>query len=81
MIYLPLYSRQNGIHVPQRNGLNQWNTEDRTRNFDEVYIPIPTLIHNQFPNYFPNRDTPFALITPNNDCLFVNFVKIVQKLL
>lgn len=69
MIYLPLYSTQGGIHVPERSGLNHWNADGRPRNFNEVYIPIPAVIHRIFPNYLPNRDTYFALITPNNDLL------------
>ena len=66
-IYLPLYSynRSRGCFVPERSGLNQWNANGRPRNYNEVYIPIPIAIRNNFPNFFPDRDTAFTLRLPS----------------
>ena len=50
-IVLPLYSPNRG-DVPQRSGLNQWNAQGRVRHPDEVYIPIPTWIHDTFDTFF-----------------------------
>lgn len=62
-IYLPLYGR--GMKVFEKSGLNQWNAGGRTRNKNEVYIPIPKYIHDNFPNFFPNRQQRFLLRLPN----------------
>ncbi|MDO4224024.1 MAG: NgoFVII family restriction endonuclease [Acinetobacter sp.] len=67
-VILPLYSTRNGL-VPERSGLNQWNANGRKRTLDEVYIPIPIQIHQYFPNFFPSRDEPFDLITPDGNIL------------
>lgn len=58
-IILPLYSIRDG-NVPERSGLNQWNAGGRSRHPDEVYIPIPSWIHNEFNDFFvytKNRKT------------------------
>lgn len=81
MIYLPLYSTQGGIHVPERSGLNQWNANGRTRNPDEAYIPIPRLINEVFNDYLPDRETPFALITPNDDLFICKVCQACSKAL
>lgn len=67
-VILPLYSTKNGL-VPEKSGLNQWNAWGRKRSLDEVYIPIPMQIHQCFPNFFPSRDVPFELVTPDNKVL------------
>jgi hypothetical protein len=80
-IYLPLYSTRSRFREVQRSaGLNQWNASGRTRNEDEVYIPIPIWIHRIFSDFFPydlnayydareNNETyesdPFVLELPN----------------
>ena len=63
-VILPLFSLKGGKNVPTKSGLNQWNANGRTRDFDEVYIPVPKEIHNLYPHFFPPRDTPFILQTP-----------------
>ncbi len=62
-VYLPLYGRN--IEVFEKSGLNQWNAKGRARHANEIYIPVPIAIHNNFPNFFPSRDTPFSLKLPN----------------
>ncbi len=62
-IYLPLYGQNKTVF--EKSGLNQWNAAGRKRDANEVYIPIPAIIHKLFPNFFPDRDHPFALILPN----------------
>lgn len=57
-VILPLYSTRNGL-VPERSGLNQWNANGRKCSLDEVYIPIPIQIHQNFPDFFSSRDVPF----------------------
>lgn len=64
-IFLPLYSTRNG-EVAERSGLNQWNARGRARTANEVYIPVPRLIHKNYPNFFPPRDVGFNLYLPNN---------------
>lgn len=63
-IILPLYSTRTN-EVPEHSGLNQWNANGRRRSLDEVYIPIPKFIHNKYPDFFPSRDKPFNLTTPD----------------
>ncbi|MBU5270131.1 restriction endonuclease PLD domain-containing protein [Clostridium cochlearium] len=64
-IYLPLFSDKGVRNVPERSGLNQWNARGRARDYNEVYIPIPSLIHKKFPGFFPPRDISFNLKLPN----------------
>lgn len=68
-VILPLYSNRGTLHIPERSGLNQWNAKGRARDPNEVYIPIPKYIHNLYPNFFPNRDSPFELILPDGKSL------------
>lgn len=64
-VVLPLYSERGGISVPEKSGLNQWNASGRPRNYNEVYIQVPSLINKKFPEFFPPRDTPFILNLPD----------------
>jgi hypothetical protein len=64
-VFLPLYGR-NKIVFP-KSGLNQWNAGGRDRHHNEVYIPVPIVVHQLFPKFFPNRDTPFTLKFPDGD--------------
>lgn len=69
-IILPLYSESGGVrNVPEKSGLNQWNAGGRRRNANEVYIPIPKSIHHSYPDFFPDRDTPFELRLPDGSVL------------
>jgi len=63
-VVLPLYSVRTG-EVPERSGINQWNALGRQRAFGEAYIPIPKALRINYPNFFPKRDIPFKLITPD----------------
>lgn len=64
-IYLPLYGRNRTVF--KKSGLNQWNAGGRARDPDEVYIPIPRVIHRTFPDFFPDRDTYFRLRFPDGE--------------
>ncbi|WP_097028592.1 NgoFVII family restriction endonuclease [Clostridium peptidivorans] len=64
-VYLPLFSDRGGRQVPPKSGLNQWNAGGRSRDYNEVYIPIPSWIHQSFPEFFPKRDESFNLKLPN----------------
>lgn len=79
-IVLPLYSTKNH-EVPEKSGLNQWNASGRVRNEDEVYIPIPAILHKLKPNFFPNRDTNFSLRLPNGNHLSVKVCQDNSKAL
>lgn len=61
-VLLPLYSTRYG-DVPERSGLNQWNAGGRPRDENEVYIPIPRIVHKKKPGFFPPRDQKFTLHT------------------
>lgn len=66
-VVLPLYSYEGRKkHVFPKSGLNQWNGRGRKRHLDEVYIPHPIKIRNEFDTFFPDRDTPFKVILPDN---------------
>lgn len=70
-VILPLYSydrkNKNVKYVPEKSGLNQWNAGGRKRDYNEVYIRIPSIINRKFPDFFPNRDTTFRLKLPNGE--------------
>lgn len=68
-VILPLYSNRGTPHIPERSGLNQWNAKGRPRDVNEVYIPIPRSIHNLYPYFFPDRDSPFELVLPDGSSL------------
>lgn len=63
-VVLPLYSTRTG-EVPERSGINQWNADGRARNFGEAYVPVPALVHDRYPGFFPPRDTHFTLEFPD----------------
>jgi len=66
-IYLPLYGKNKTVY--ERSGLNQWNARGRERDINEIYIPIPSIIHRLFPDFFPNREQPFNLKLPDGRIL------------
>ncbi|KAK3604869.1 hypothetical protein CHS0354_000532 [Potamilus streckersoni] len=72
-VTLPLYSLKesttNKKVVSQKSGLNQWNAGGRKRDVGEVYIPIPIQIHKRYPDFFPDRETPFNLHIPTGEVL------------
>lgn len=68
-VVLPLFSTRERGAVPLKSGLNQWNAGGRARDPDEVYIPVPALIHERNPTFFPQRDVPFVLKLPNGSHL------------
>lgn len=63
-VVLPLYSTESR-KVPEKSGLNQWNAAGRKRDYDEVYIPIPRIVHKKKSGFFPPRDHKFVLKTPD----------------
>jgi hypothetical protein len=64
-VVLPLYG--SGRKVYPKSGLNQWNACGRERNNGEVYIPVPKMIHDFFPEFFPSRHQTFNLRVPTNE--------------
>jgi hypothetical protein len=69
-IVLPLYGiKEKRKFVFEKSGLNQWNASGRKRDFGEVYIPIPIIIHQLYPNFFPSRDKEFNLKVPTGEVL------------
>ncbi|MFK5937176.1 MAG: restriction endonuclease [Sulfurimonas sp.] len=66
-LYLPLYGKNRVVFL--KSGLNQWNADGRERDVNEVYIPIPIIVHKNKPNFFPDRDKPFNLKLPNGNIL------------
>jgi len=78
-VYLPLYGR-NKI-VSERSGLNQWNASGRVRHSDEIYIPIPSKVHQYSPTFFPPRDTVFNLHLPSGEILNVKVCQDNSKAL
>lgn len=81
-IILPLYSIKNGQRIVfSKSGLNQWNAGGRKRNANEIYIPIPSYIHKQNPDFFPSKDTSFNLKLPNSQTLKVKLCQDNNKAL
>jgi hypothetical protein len=69
-VILPLYGLFKGEKfIFERSGLNQWNANGRKRDFGEIYIPIPALIHLKYRNFFPKRDQDFTLQIPTGEVL------------
>src|SRR5574343_118534 len=69
-VILPLYGfKEKRKFVFDKTVLNQWNASGRKRDFGEVYIPIPIIIHQLYPNFFPSRDTEFNLKVPTGEIL------------
>ena len=67
-VILPLYGiKDKRKFVFEKSGLNQWNASGRKRDFGEVYIPIPIIIHQLYPDFFPTRDTEFNLKVPTGE--------------
>lgn len=67
-VILPLYGiKDKQKFVFEKSGLNQWNANGRKRDFGEVYIPIPAIIHQLYPNFFPKRDQEFDLHIPSGE--------------
>ncbi|HRZ32190.1 MAG: restriction endonuclease [Flavobacterium sp.] len=67
-VILPLYGyKDKQKFVYEKSGLNQWNAGGRKRDFGEVYIPIPIIIHQLYPNFFPKRDQEFNLTVPSGE--------------
>ena len=89
-IILPLYSDRSG-NVELKSGLNQWNASGRKRNENEVYIPIPSWIHKEFPSFFDYKKEesrgdllttdPFQVILPNNKKLSMKVAQAGGKAL
>lgn len=64
-VILPLYGfKDKKKFVFEKSGLNQWNAGGRKRDFGEIYIPIPVIIHQLYPGFFPKRDKEFVLQIP-----------------
>jgi hypothetical protein len=69
-VILPLYGfKEKRKFVFEKSGLNQWNASGRKRDFGEVYIPIPIVINQLYPNFFPSRDSEFNLKVPTGEVL------------
>ncbi len=79
-VVLPLYSTRTG-EVPEKSGLNQWNANGRRRDYNEVYISVPQAIHKYFPDFFPDKDTPFDLLLPDGKTLSVKICQSGEKAL
>lgn len=80
-VVLPLYSTRGTIHVPEASGLNQWNAKGRTRDENEIYIPVPAKIHKEFPLFFPSEDEPFELKLPDGVSLSAKMCQQGRKAL
>lgn len=67
-VVLPLYGiKKKHKFVFEKSGLNQWNAGGRKRDVNEIYIPIPSIIHQKYPNFFPKRDEKFHLKVPTKE--------------
>lgn len=75
-IVLPLYSPKSG-EVQKHSGLNLWNAGGRKRNDDEVYIIIPSWIHQKIKDFFPYNTDDFK--TESFDVVFPNGIHVPMK--
>ena len=79
-IVLPLYSPKEN-KVQEKSGLNQWNANGRKRDYNEVYIPIPSIIHKKKEKFFnyntdDKKTAPFNVKLPNGKTLSM---KVAQQ--
>lgn len=69
-VVLPLYSNKSGTkRIEEKSGINFWNAGGRRRKYGEAYIPVPQMIHNVAPRFFPKRGTYFSLRLPDERTL------------
>ncbi len=66
-LFLPLYGKNRVVY--EKSGLNQWNADGRQRDVNEVYIPVPVVVHQHKPGFFPDRDQVFNLKLPDGKIL------------
>lgn len=80
-IYLPLYAPSSKDLEPGiSSGINQWNAGGRDRHEDELYIPVPSWIHQKFKGFFPdNNDDKFELELPDSTVLNAKMCQAGQK--
>lgn len=83
-VVLPLYSPRTG-EVEEKSGLNAWNAAPRSkggprRPHDEVYIVVPTWIHEEKPNFFNYRKGMDLRDVPHFDVKLPNKEKLTMKL-
>lgn len=85
-IVLPLYSYRSGI-VEKKSGLNMWNAAGRKRDENEVYIPIPSLIHKKKHGFFKYKDDEsrktdsFKVVLPSKREFFMKVTQAGGKAL
>lgn len=79
-IVLPLYSTRTK-NVEPSSGINQWNAAGRDRVFGEAYIPIPSWIHRDWPDFFPEKDVKFRVRLPNGQIISAKAVQQGRKAL
>jgi hypothetical protein len=81
-VVLPLYSSRGGAKsLPERSGLNQWNAGGRSRQPGESYIPIPKVVHDLEPDFFPARDRNFDLVLPTGQTVSAKTCQADRKAL
>lgn len=69
-VVLPLYgTRYREKEVQPKSAINQWNAGGRERKFGESYILIPIVIHQRYPDFFPDRDVKFKVKLPNGNII------------
>lgn len=80
-IYLPLYAPSSKDFEPgQKSGINQWNAGGRPRHENELYIPVPSWIHQKITGFFPNNNNDtFNLILPDGTRLKSKMCQAGQK--
>ncbi|MCK5823545.1 MAG: hypothetical protein KAG95_06050 [Bacteroidales bacterium] len=67
-VVLPLYGiKNNQKFIFEKSGLNQWNAGGRKRDINEIYIPIPAIIHKKYSEFFPKKDKKFHLRVPTKE--------------
>ena len=83
-VILPLYSPRTG-EVESKSGLNAWNAAPRSkggprRPHNEVYIIVPTWIHEAKPNFFNYRKEMDLKEVPHFQVTLPNKKKLTMKL-
>jgi hypothetical protein len=74
-VILPLYSTRGTRsgkstnatkHVQMKSGINQWNAGGRSRTFGEAYIPVPKIVHDLCPQFFPPQNSEMKILLPGS---------------
>lgn len=65
-VVLPLYRQtRDGKEVSLKSGINFWNAGGRRRKYGEAYVPVPKVVYDIAPHFFPRVGKSFLVQLPD----------------